>query len=207
MPRDGGYSVCLSLRGNTQFNLDANVSGAAEAVDTHLVNGWGLARSSGGTWWVSDEATGFSTLYNGAGDKQSLVVTIPKSNPDDPTFPNGAPTGAISNGSTPDFLLAPNKPAASRNRILGLVAFEHDRENSSLLLRCSEVHKPAISYNSATHTSSQSLEGTLTFSPLLADWQAPSITSIAPWPSIASARFRAESRMESIRFHAGALSG
>jgi hypothetical protein len=62
----------------------------------------------------------FSTHYNGAGDKQSLVVTIPKSNSDDPTFPNGA----ISNGSTTDFLLAPNKPAAflfrdSRGSIAG----------------------------------------------------------------------------------------
>jgi uncharacterized protein (TIGR03118 family) len=63
-------------------------------------------------WWVSDEATGFATLYNGAGAKQSLAVTIPKSNPNDPTFPTGTPTGMISNGSATDFLLAPNKPAA-----------------------------------------------------------------------------------------------
>jgi uncharacterized protein (TIGR03118 family) len=96
----------------TQVNLDANVSGAAEAVDTHLVNAWGLARSSGSAWWVSDEGTGFATLYNGAGAKQSLVVTIPKSNPNDPTFPTGTPTGAISNNSPSDFLVVPNKAAA-----------------------------------------------------------------------------------------------
>jgi uncharacterized protein (TIGR03118 family) len=96
----------------TQVNLDANVPGAAEATDPQLINGWGLARSSGSTWWVSDEATGFATLYDGAGAKQSLVVTIPKSNPNDPTFPTGTPTGMISNGSKVDFLLAPNKSAA-----------------------------------------------------------------------------------------------
>jgi uncharacterized protein (TIGR03118 family) len=96
----------------TQVNLDANIPGAAEATDPQLINGWGLARSSGSTWWVSDEATGFATLYDGAGAKQSLVVTIPKSNPNDPTFPTGTPTGVISNGSKVDFLLAPNKSAA-----------------------------------------------------------------------------------------------
>ena len=110
----------------TQVNLDANVAGAAEVADSQLVNAWGLARSSGSTWWVSDEATGFATLYNGAGAKQSLVVTIPKSDPNDKTFPTGTPTGVISNGNTSqtappagasaitmtDFPAAPGKPAA-----------------------------------------------------------------------------------------------
>ena len=94
-----------------QVNLDANVSGAAEAQDTQLVNGWGLARSSNSTWWVSDEANGVATLYNGPGDKQKLVVTIPKNNPSDPTFPQGTPTGIISNNSTTDFAITPGKTA------------------------------------------------------------------------------------------------
>jgi hypothetical protein len=38
----------------TQVNLDSNVQGAAEAVDSKLINGWGLARSSNSAWWVSD---------------------------------------------------------------------------------------------------------------------------------------------------------
>ncbi|MEA3005679.1 MAG: hypothetical protein QOI94_948 [Acidobacteriaceae bacterium] len=113
-----GLALALSLSSAafaqhyTQVNLDANVSGAAEAVDPQLVNAWGLARSSGSTWWVSDEGKGVATLYNGAGAKQSLVVTIPKSNPKDQTFPTGTPTGVISNGSPTDFLLAPKKAAA-----------------------------------------------------------------------------------------------
>lgn len=45
-----------------------------------------------------------------AGAKQKLVVTIPKSNPKDQTFPTGTPTGMVSNGSTTDFLLAPKMP-------------------------------------------------------------------------------------------------
>jgi uncharacterized protein (TIGR03118 family) len=96
----------------TQVNLDANVRGVAEATDPQLVNAWGLARASGGVWWVSDNATGVATLYNGPGAKQGLVVTIPKSDPNDKTFPTGTPTGVISNANTNDFPAAPNKPAA-----------------------------------------------------------------------------------------------
>jgi len=48
-----------------------------DATDPDLVNGWGLTRSGGSPFWVSDNVTGKSTLYNGAGQKQGLVVTIP----------------------------------------------------------------------------------------------------------------------------------
>jgi uncharacterized protein (TIGR03118 family) len=96
----------------TQVNLDANVSGVAEAADPQLVNAWGLARTSGSMWWVADEATGVATLYDGPGAKQKLVVTIPKSDPNDKTFPTGTPTGVIPNANTTDFPAAPGKPAA-----------------------------------------------------------------------------------------------
>src|SRR5260370_33784752 len=56
-------SAAVFAQHYTQVNLDANVSGAAEAADSQLVNAWGLARSSGTNWWVSDEATGVATLY------------------------------------------------------------------------------------------------------------------------------------------------
>lgn len=112
-----GVTLALSLSSAAfaqryeRVNLDANIAGNAKATDSQLVNGWGLARGSGSAWWVSDEATGVATLYNGPGQKQSLVVTIPKNNPSDPTFPQGAPTGMISNGSTTDFPVMPGKPA------------------------------------------------------------------------------------------------
>jgi uncharacterized protein (TIGR03118 family) len=112
-----GATLALSLSSAafaqryTQVNLDANVSGGAESTDPQLVNAWGLSRSSGSMWWVADEGTGFATLYDGPGTKQSLVVTIPKSNPKDQTVPNGTPTGTIANGSPTDFLLAAGKPA------------------------------------------------------------------------------------------------
>jgi uncharacterized protein (TIGR03118 family) len=95
----------------TQVNLVANTSGLAPVTDPNLVNPWGLSRSSSSPWWVSDNGTGLSTLYNGAGNITPLVVTIPKANPNSTTFPTGTPTGTIANGSPTDFLLAPGAPA------------------------------------------------------------------------------------------------
>jgi uncharacterized protein (TIGR03118 family) len=95
----------------TQVNLVANTSGVAPVTDPNLDNPWGLSRTSGSPWWVSDNGTGLSTLYNGAGAITPLVVTIPKANPNSTTFPTGTPTGTIANASPTDFLLAPGAPA------------------------------------------------------------------------------------------------
>jgi hypothetical protein len=95
----------------TQTNLVSNMSGVAPVTDPQLINPWGLSRGSGSPWWVSDQATGFSTLYNGAGAKQGLVVTIPPADPANKNTPTGTPTGTIFNGSQTDFLLAPGQPA------------------------------------------------------------------------------------------------
>jgi len=92
----------------TQTNLVADTTGPAPVTDTNLVNPWGLSRSSGSPWWVSDNGTGLSTLYDGTGAIQGLVVTIPPADPNVST--TGTPTGTIFNG-TQDFALAPGKPA------------------------------------------------------------------------------------------------
>jgi uncharacterized protein (TIGR03118 family) len=96
----------------TQTNLVSNTAGNAPVTDPQLINPWGLSRASGSPWWVSDKATGLSTLYNGAGAKQSLIVTIPQADPTNKNTPTGTPTGTIANSSPTDFLLAPGKPAA-----------------------------------------------------------------------------------------------
>src|SRR5882762_1484726 len=95
----------------TQTNLVSNASGVAPVTDPQLINPWGISRGSGSPWWVSDNATGLSTLYNGAGAKQSLIVTVPPADPNNKNTPTGTPTGTIFNGSQTDFLLAPAKPA------------------------------------------------------------------------------------------------
>jgi uncharacterized protein (TIGR03118 family) len=80
----------------TVNNLVSNEVGKAAHTDPLLVNGWGIARSSGGPFWVSDEGTGWSTLYNGKGIKQSLEVVVPPENGKG----TGSPTGIVFNGSS-----------------------------------------------------------------------------------------------------------
>jgi len=76
-------------------NLASNQVGLTHHTDPLLVNGWGLAYGPGGPIWVSDQGSGWSTLYNGAGVKQGLEVEIPSVN-DSGT---GSPTGIVYNGS------------------------------------------------------------------------------------------------------------
>ncbi len=95
----------------TQVNLVSNTAGVAPTTDLNLVNAWGISRSTTSAWWVSDNKTGVSTLYNGAGTKNPLVVTIP-SNPHSKGSKIGSPTGLIVNGSPTDFVL-PNGLAAA----------------------------------------------------------------------------------------------
>ena len=79
----------------TRTDLNSNTGGTPNIPDTQLVNAWGLARGSGSPWWVSDNGTGVSTLYDATGAKQSLIVTIPL--PKGQTEGNATPTGAIFN--------------------------------------------------------------------------------------------------------------
>ncbi len=92
-----GASTILSLgiaqpahsRFYAQHNLVSDGALPADHVDPQLVNAWGLVSSSTSPWWVSDNGNGLSTLYNGAGVKQSLTVTV-----------SGSPTGIVFNGET-----------------------------------------------------------------------------------------------------------
>lgn len=104
------HAVCFAQH-YAQTNLVSNTSGMAPVTDPQLINPWGLSRSSSSPWWISDNGTGLSTLYNGAGAKQSLVVTIPQADLNNKNTPLGTPTGTIANSSQTDFLLAPGKPA------------------------------------------------------------------------------------------------
>ena len=55
-------------------NFQSDIAGVAQHTDSNLVNPWGMAVSSGGTIWVSDNGTGVSTLYRQDGTAMSLVV-------------------------------------------------------------------------------------------------------------------------------------
>lgn len=75
-------------------NLVANKKGARN-TDALLVNAWGVAYSPTGPFWISDEGSGWSTLYNENGVKQALEVVIPTAS----GTGTGSPTGIVFNGS------------------------------------------------------------------------------------------------------------
>src|SRR3979411_785718 len=113
----------------TQTNLVSDTSSIKAAVtDPNLKNPWGLTRSSGSPWWIGNNNSGTSSLYDGAGTPQNF---FPDPHPDSngnginspfnnfvmvppPAFAPGTastPTGVVFNGSPKDFLLAPGKQA------------------------------------------------------------------------------------------------
>jgi uncharacterized protein (TIGR03118 family) len=73
-------------------NLVSDTPGLAQVTDPNLVNPWGLALNpTPGFFWVADNGTGVSTVYDGNGQPvptgSPLIVTIPP--------PNGSPAGTI----------------------------------------------------------------------------------------------------------------
>ena len=77
---------------------DGNVP--ADFTDPNLVNGWGVAFNPNGPVWVADNGTGKSTLYDGTGKVQPLVVTIPGVGGE-----GAAPTGIVFAGGN-DFVVS-----------------------------------------------------------------------------------------------------
>lgn len=79
-------------------HLVSNQVGKAAHVDPLLVNAWGLAYGPGSPFWLSDQGSGWSTLYDGHGVAQGLQVVVPSASGSGP----GSPTGIVFNGSS-DF--------------------------------------------------------------------------------------------------------
>src|SRR5271169_2989077 len=78
-------------------NLSSNQVKQARHDDPLLVNAWGLVHAPGSPWWISDNNSGWSTLYDGQGNlQQRLKVLIPTAGENGP----GSPTGIVFNGSS-----------------------------------------------------------------------------------------------------------
>jgi uncharacterized protein (TIGR03118 family) len=85
------------------FTMSALVSDgavAAASTDTHLKNPWGLSVLPGGPMWVTNNVDHTSTIYDGTGVVQALVVSIPGG-----TRGPGDVTGTVSSSSTTDFMV------------------------------------------------------------------------------------------------------
>jgi uncharacterized protein (TIGR03118 family) len=107
-------AVCLGLvvsmasaAAHAQYqvtNLVSNQVGQAPNIDPLLANAWGLTRGATTPWWISDNDTGWTTLYKADGTQVPLRVLIPTAGngPTSPTGLNGpgTPTGVVFNGSS-----------------------------------------------------------------------------------------------------------
>ncbi len=85
----------------TSHNLVSDGAVQADHTDVHLKNGWGVAFNPQGFVWVANNGTGTSTLYDGNGNPNPLVVNIPMAN----GTGNGTPTGIVFNGTATDFIV------------------------------------------------------------------------------------------------------
>jgi len=97
-----------------QTNLVSDIASMAPVTDPNLKNPWGLTRSATSPWWVANNNSGTSTLYNATGTPTEIngdgYVTVPP-----PAFEPtavSAPTGIVYNGSATDFLVTPGGAAA-----------------------------------------------------------------------------------------------
>jgi len=92
--------MTTTTTGFVATSLVSNVNSASNPysgsnADPNLVNAWGIAFNPQGFVWVANNGTSTSTLYDGNGVPQSLVVSIPagSSGP-------AKPTGIVFNGSS-----------------------------------------------------------------------------------------------------------
>jgi hypothetical protein len=106
----GALLLMLSGRAEAQYqltNLVSNQVHQAPTIDPLLANAWGLARSATSPWLISDNDTGWSTIYEANGTQESLKVLVPTAGngPASPTGLNGpgVPTGIVANPSKTDF--------------------------------------------------------------------------------------------------------
>ena len=94
-PSFSRQSASPSARFYAQHNLISDGAVSADHVDAALVNAWGLVASTTSPWWVADNGTDSSTLYNGnTGATVALRVGVA-----------GAPTGVVFNGGA-SFVVA-----------------------------------------------------------------------------------------------------
>ena len=78
-----------------QHNLVSDGSIAADHTDPNLVNAWGLVAGPTTPWWISDNGTGKSTLFNVGTNVVQAVFTVPGAG-----GAQGNPTGIVFNGGT-----------------------------------------------------------------------------------------------------------
>jgi uncharacterized protein (TIGR03118 family) len=89
----------MSASGYAERTLVSDGGVAAPHTDANLVNPWGLVFNPEGFSWIANNHSQTSTLYDGNGVAQSLIVTLPEGSNGD-----ADPNGIVFNGGS-DFVV------------------------------------------------------------------------------------------------------
>jgi len=106
----GTMSAVAQTNSYQQTNLVSDMAGAAAHTDPKLINPWGIAFVPGQPFWVADNNSGFSTIYDANGIQQFNVLIPAPRGGTSPATPTGTAVvqtgGFIVGGSTSQFLFA-----------------------------------------------------------------------------------------------------
>ena len=105
----------------SQTNLTSDLPGVANNTDPRLVNPWGISFAPTNAFWISDNNSGLSTLYNGHGKRQTLVVTVPPAK----GSKMGSPTGTVFSSFSSAFMV-------TENGVSGPSGFLFDSEDGTI---------------------------------------------------------------------------
>jgi uncharacterized protein (TIGR03118 family) len=92
-------------------NLVSDLPNMADHMDPNLVNPWGNAFSGTSPFWIGNNGSGTSTLYNTAGTVIPLVVTIP-TQAGAASSAKAHVTGVVWNSASPSFAVTSGNPAS-----------------------------------------------------------------------------------------------
>jgi uncharacterized protein (TIGR03118 family) len=142
---NGSNSATGGMGGGASYAVTNLVSDGSATTyrDPKLINGWGVAFNPQGFVWVADNGTSTSTLYDGHGVPQSLVVSIPPGQAG-----SANPTGIVFNATT-DFVV-------SQGGVSGASAFMFVGEAGTVA-----GWSPNVSQTSAVTMFDGSAEGTV----------------------------------------------
>jgi uncharacterized protein (TIGR03118 family) len=100
-----GVNIASDFAKSNLVSHDGSIAGTR--TDPQLINPWGLAFSGTSPIWVADSGSNRSTIYDGTGIVQNLIVAVNAG-----TGGNAEPTGIVINDTPADFIVASGAQSA-----------------------------------------------------------------------------------------------
>ena len=104
----GVVTAAAQTNSYTQTNLVSDMAGVANNTDPKLVNPWGISFFPGQAFWIADNKSGYSTIYDATGVSQFSVLIPAPAGDTNASTPTGTVINQTSgfkvNGSPSQFL-------------------------------------------------------------------------------------------------------